>query len=415
MEKLKIQKKDKKDKYIYTYNRLLDHSFANWITNNYNTNYKESDIVLFEGGPDLNPKLYNHKQSRKTKFDNERDYMDLKVLDKAIQDEKCIIGICRGAQLICVAAGGKLIQNMEHKEVHDLNTFDGFTFKNVVSTHKQLQYPQASDLVEKEDYYILGSHEVYNAKGRYLNGKTIDREETTKDIEICYYPKIKALAIQTHPELMINISAINNYLNFLVEKLVNNTLLDYITSSSSKEKQKNNPFQDTEDKYLKKQEVSKEDKERVRFHLKADSALNQICSSNVLLSNIMNIIPTGDYTYIIKLKSNKNISVNTNYNIWSEIKFNKDEVVEEEREEEVIRRRVREVENIYRNLTTNPVHVPEEVSQQVSEEVPEENNVTLPDVEENPIRFNWNNVYIRPINEEEEEEAEANEHREIQF
>ena len=72
------------------------------------------DAVIFTGGPDLDPALYG--QERLPGCGNvhpERDRIDLALAKAAIKAGKPVLGICRGIQLINVALGGTLYQDLQ--------------------------------------------------------------------------------------------------------------------------------------------------------------------------------------------------------------------------------------------------------------------------------------------------------------
>ena len=71
------------------------------------------DGVLFTGGVDINPSCYG-EQKRDTcgEISPYRDEIELKIFDKAIKRDMPILAICRGCQLVNVALGGTLYQDI---------------------------------------------------------------------------------------------------------------------------------------------------------------------------------------------------------------------------------------------------------------------------------------------------------------
>ena len=80
---------------------------------NLNQLYKILDGILFAGGNDINPELYE-EQPYKTTIDcsEKRDNAEILLAEWALSDKKPILGICRGMQLINVACGGTLYQDI---------------------------------------------------------------------------------------------------------------------------------------------------------------------------------------------------------------------------------------------------------------------------------------------------------------
>lgn len=92
--------------------------------------YEELDGVFLPGGADIDPATYGrdpHPLCDRT--DRERDRVELLLAAWAIADGKPVLGVCRGLQLINVAAGGTLYQDLaeqyEGAIKHDYFPFSG--------------------------------------------------------------------------------------------------------------------------------------------------------------------------------------------------------------------------------------------------------------------------------------------------
>ena len=71
------------------------------------------DGFLFTGGPDLEPSLYGQKREEFCgEVCGKRDEMEMKLFRLAYELDKPILGICRGIQLMNVALGGTLYQDL---------------------------------------------------------------------------------------------------------------------------------------------------------------------------------------------------------------------------------------------------------------------------------------------------------------
>lgn len=65
--------------------------------------YSHCPAIVFTGGVDWNPKTYDQKPHPKTQQpDDERDRLELMLLEMAINDEKPMVAICRGAQGLAI-------------------------------------------------------------------------------------------------------------------------------------------------------------------------------------------------------------------------------------------------------------------------------------------------------------------------
>lgn len=93
------------------------------------------DGLILSGGEDVNPTLYGEEHLIKNGVPSiERDTFDLALIKKAIELKIPILGICRGCQILNVAAGGTLYQDLSYKENITLK-HDQFG-NHSVGTHK---------------------------------------------------------------------------------------------------------------------------------------------------------------------------------------------------------------------------------------------------------------------------------------
>jgi putative glutamine amidotransferase len=75
--------------------------------------------LLLMGGTDVNPNRYNeleHPESDRP--DDERDEIELQLIDDAIEKDLPIFAICRGLQILNVYHGGTLVQHLSSAERH---------------------------------------------------------------------------------------------------------------------------------------------------------------------------------------------------------------------------------------------------------------------------------------------------------
>jgi putative glutamine amidotransferase len=160
------------------------------------------DALVIWGGEDIHPSLYNERASRfmhSGDAPSRRDRIESEACRAAIRRGIPLIGVCRGAQLVCALAGGRLIQHVEgHGRNHLVTTHDGHQFITT-SVHHQMMYPY------DVEHTLIGWAQDHRSK-IHINQDSIndplmaDKEEP----EIVWFPKIKALAIQGHPEFVSN-------------------------------------------------------------------------------------------------------------------------------------------------------------------------------------------------------------------
>ena len=71
--------------------------------------------VLLTGGEDVNPALYGEVNRCSRRINPERDNFELELLRDAFSRELPILAICRGMQLLTVAFGGSLYQDLSER------------------------------------------------------------------------------------------------------------------------------------------------------------------------------------------------------------------------------------------------------------------------------------------------------------
>jgi gamma-glutamyl-gamma-aminobutyrate hydrolase PuuD len=175
---------------------------------------RDDAMLIVWGGADIDPSMYRHPMHSTTRPGGRRDQMEWSLMIRAIEKGIPIVGVCRGAQMACAAAGGFLIQDVDgHLGQHDVVTNDGKTFK-VNSIHHQMMVP---DDVEHELVGWSGAN--LSAHYGYKDDKTYLPAAGWKEPEFVYFPKIRAYAIQWHPEMMPTDSKATRYvLNYIERK-----------------------------------------------------------------------------------------------------------------------------------------------------------------------------------------------------
>lgn len=156
----------------------------------------KNSVVVFEGGEDVSPRFYGQPHGSQTRTNPERDSLEHAAFLRAHHAGASFLGICRGAQFLTAMAGGKLVQHVTgHGHWHDVKTNNDETLL-ASSTHHQMMFPFH---MPTEDYHLL----AWSAPARsvtYLDGSDDDTLIPPYEPEIVYYPKIRALCIQAHPE-----------------------------------------------------------------------------------------------------------------------------------------------------------------------------------------------------------------------
>ncbi len=76
--------------------------------------YDRCDAICVPGGPDVQPRLYGEETRGDCRVDADAELDDVEtvLISWAIEDDKPLLAICRGAQILNVALGGTLWQDL---------------------------------------------------------------------------------------------------------------------------------------------------------------------------------------------------------------------------------------------------------------------------------------------------------------
>src|SRR5262249_27010259 len=73
------------------------------------------DGVLLSGGADVDPSYYGHERHELTKIaDEQEDAFEVELARRALGRGMPVMGVCRGIQVMAVADGGALAQDVAH-------------------------------------------------------------------------------------------------------------------------------------------------------------------------------------------------------------------------------------------------------------------------------------------------------------
>jgi gamma-glutamyl-gamma-aminobutyrate hydrolase PuuD len=177
-------------------------------------NIEDADIILLPGGADINPEIYHKEKHPSTWYNERRDEYEISVFN-ATREDQVILGICRGAQLVCALYGGILIQDTTGHCGCSHGITNGEETYSITSIHHQMMYPY--DL-PKEDYDIL--FRSTSRRSKYYEGDGVDPKKVIDDGEpeiiVFHRPGLpKCLAVQGHPEMMYG-SPVSNMISDLL-------------------------------------------------------------------------------------------------------------------------------------------------------------------------------------------------------
>lgn len=105
-------------KFTANYERFLsNNSFEPVITLNPGE-ITACDGLLLPGGGDITPAFFGQKNKGSRNIDTELDILQIHALELCVQNHLPVLGICKGMQLINIAFGGSILQDMELYTLH---------------------------------------------------------------------------------------------------------------------------------------------------------------------------------------------------------------------------------------------------------------------------------------------------------
>jgi gamma-glutamyl-gamma-aminobutyrate hydrolase PuuD len=162
---------------------------------------KHLDGLVLQGGADVAPQTYSQTPTRpEWSGDSSRDMYELELLHEFIEAGKPVLGICRGCQLINVAFGGTLYQDI----VTDVPTAMPHVNDLYDSHRHTIEFPQGSSLAQLfpvQTAPLVNSihHQAVRDLGRDLRIEAIS--QTDGIVEAVRHTKSRfVMGLQWHPE-----------------------------------------------------------------------------------------------------------------------------------------------------------------------------------------------------------------------
>ena len=148
------------------------------------------DGLIIPGGKHVHPSFYHAKvKCKKHKYVKSLDRLEIALVKKFIQAKKPVLGICRGCQLINVALGGTLKQDIGKGHYHDKNR----NTKTKKGTDMRKLYGAS---VHTLHYH----HQAIKKLAKPLKVTMVDAKDGT--IEGVQHKTLPVIGIQYHPDRM---------------------------------------------------------------------------------------------------------------------------------------------------------------------------------------------------------------------
>lgn len=166
------------------------------------TYLKLCDGFLFCGGGDITPLLFGQEllTSRGT-TDLAMDRFHLDLMTQALESQKPILAICRGMQVMNVALGGSLFQDLSLRPVPSLTHMQSSVLRSDSSHVISLQkHSMLSDILGDTAFVNSFHHQCIDRPGRDLKVTALASDGVIEAIEQNRHPF--AIGVQWHPECL---------------------------------------------------------------------------------------------------------------------------------------------------------------------------------------------------------------------
>lgn len=160
------------------------------------------DAILLSGGHDVYPQHYQEEPRQKIGgVFLSRDLFDFELLREATAQQKPVLGICRGMQLINVFFKGSLYQDLSYVEKEVYKHDQSISPTQVTHTIELLSGSKLHRIFG-EDSMMVNSfhHQVVNRLGDGLKIGAVAKDGVVEAIEHESFPFL--IGVQWHPEML---------------------------------------------------------------------------------------------------------------------------------------------------------------------------------------------------------------------
>jgi putative glutamine amidotransferase len=166
------------------------------------TIYERLDAIVFPGGADVEPREYGEEPiDNLNVVESERDKVELRLARWAFDDDLPTLGICRGQQLLNVALGGTLYQDLQRQQVTTVehSDTDGRARNKMIHRVRLDPDSRLAQLIDETDVAVNSLH--HQAVKEVAATLRITGKSDDGVIEAVEAPDRRFLiAVQWHPE-----------------------------------------------------------------------------------------------------------------------------------------------------------------------------------------------------------------------
>jgi len=159
-------------------------------------------LIITGGNFDINPKIYDEKFKESRIIKNDRTNFELSICQMCINSSKPILGICGGEQLLNVACGGTLIQDIPNHIPHSLK-HEQANPRNQTGHSVNIKSKTKIKKIIKKNIIEVNSahHQAVNELGKNLIVSGYSSDGVIESIE--HLTHKWCIGVQWHPEFLI--------------------------------------------------------------------------------------------------------------------------------------------------------------------------------------------------------------------
>ena len=165
--------------------------------------FDSCDGFVLTGGIDVHPQFYQNTRvdyPNTTVFNESRDHFEIQVFEFACQKNKPVLAICRGMQLVNIALGGNLIQDLEENGFENHRKGSEGDREHKIEVEPGTLLAQISGV--QHGFVNSAHHQGLDQIADELKVSAFSEDGVVEAIEYKDTNKPFLLAVQWHPERM---------------------------------------------------------------------------------------------------------------------------------------------------------------------------------------------------------------------
>ena len=159
-------------------------------------------LIITGGNFDIDPEIYGKKIKGSRIIKNSRTNFEISICKLFLKSSKPILGICGGEQLLNVACGGTLIQDIKNKKENFIEHEQKNPRDQTSHSVNIIKDTYLSKIINKKRILVNSAHhQAIDRLGKNLIINGLADDKIIESIEHIYH--IWCMGVQWHPEFLI--------------------------------------------------------------------------------------------------------------------------------------------------------------------------------------------------------------------